>query len=177
VFRTSAVDWILAKDKHGRPIREIVPMLVDRLAQPDCESAEELWYLVAEAECKRYFLEQCQRYRCVKEDIFSDKVADAFRYCLRDLSVGQVWHVIYYVIRDLAALSQEKSYARQHVYNMIPGSIRRFADNKLSNKREVRPWSRPNLHKEAWITSILFDTVLRDGNMLFETLTGNSVAA
>jgi hypothetical protein len=88
-----------------------------------------------------------------------------------------MWNVIFYVLKDMAALSQEKAYARQHVYNMIPGNIRRYLDYRLSNNIPIRPWHRAAPVTESWMTSVLFDKVLGDGNLSFEMLTGQSVGA
>ena len=96
---------------------------------------------------------------------------------LTHYSIGQVWNVIFYVLKDMAALAQEKTYARQHVYNMIPGNLRRYFDYRLGNNKAIRPWQRPAPLTESWMSSILFDKVLGDGNTSFEMLTGQSVGA
>jgi hypothetical protein len=172
--RTSA--WTLADDVSGRSIDEIFSVLFERLEQPEPDAVEELWYLVAENECKRYFVVQCERYRFIQPDIYSSKVATAVRHYLDRFSIGQVWNIIFYVLKDLAALSQERTYARQHIYNMIPGSIRRYADNRLANGKPIHPWRRPSPTTESWITSILLDKVLKGGDISFETLKGQDIA-
>jgi ABC-type phosphate transport system substrate-binding protein len=86
-----------------------------------------------------------------------------------------MWNIIYYAIKNLAALAQEGTYTRQHIYNMIPGSIRRYADYRLAKDEEIRPWRRPSLTTESWITSILLDKVLKGGDVSFETLKGQDV--
>jgi hypothetical protein len=167
--------WTLTDDAAGRSMDEIFSLLFDRLEQPEPEAVEELWYLVAEDECKRYFVSQCERYRFIQPDIYSSKVAAAVRHYLDRFSIGQVWNIIYYVLKDLAALSQERTYARQHIYNMIPGSIRRYADYRIANGKQIHPWRRPQPTNESWITSILLDKVLKGGNISFETLKGQDV--
>ena len=171
--RTGA--WTLADDVSGRSPSEIFSMLFERLEQPEPNAVEELWYLVAEDECKRYFVSQCERYRFIQPDIYSSKVAAAVRHYLDRFSIGQVWNIIYYVLKDLAALSQERTYARQHIYNMIPGSIRRYADYRLANDKSIRPWRRPPPTTESWLTSILLDKVLKGGDVSFETMKGQDV--
>lgn len=172
-IRTSA--WTLADDVSGRSIDEIFSVLFERLERPEPEAVAELWYMVAEDECKRYFVSQCERYRFVQPDIYSSKVAAAVRHYLDRFSIGQVWNIIYYVLKDLAALSQERTYARQHIYNMIPGSIRRYADYRLANDKSIHPWRRPPPTTESWITSILLDKVLKGGDISFESLKGQDV--
>lgn len=176
-FSFRDVSWLLAPDASGRTMKEVFAQLLTRLDDPEPKAAEQLWFLVAESECRRYFLKQCERYRFIQPDIYSAKVAEAVRDFLPHFSIGQMWNVIFYVLKDMAALSQEKTYARQHVYNMIPGNIRRYLDYRLSNNRQIRPWSRPAPITESWMSSILLDKVLGDGNTSFEMLTGQSVGA
>lgn len=176
-FSFGSVSWILAPDASGRSMKEVFSLLLTRLDDPEPDSVEQLWFLVAESECRRYFLKQCERYRFFQPDIYSAKVATVVRDFLQHYSIGQMWNVIFYVLKDMAALAQEKTYARQHVYNMIPGNLRRYYDYRLGNNKAIRPWNRPAPITESWMTSILFDKVLGDGNTSFETLTGQSVAA
>lgn len=176
-FAFESVGWLLAPDAHGRRMQDVFSLLLARLDDPEPDAIEELWYMIAESECRSYFLKQCERYRFVQPDIYSAKVADAVRDFLPRFSIGQMWNIIFYVLKDMAALSQEKTYARQHVYNMIPGNIRRYLEYRLSNNRPIHPWRRPAPITEAWMSSILFDKVLGDGNTSFETLTGQSIKA
>lgn len=176
-FSLGSVAWVLAPDASGRTMKEVFSLLLTRLDDPEPEAVEQLWFMVAESECRRYFVKQCERYRFFQPEIYSAKVAAAIRDFLPHYSIGQMWNVIYYVLKDIAALSQERSYARQHVYNMIPGNIRRNLDYRLSNNKTIRPWNRPAPITESWMTSILFDKVLGDGNVSFEMLTGQSVGA
>lgn len=176
-FSFASVRWVLAPDASGRTMKEVFSLLLQRLDDPEPDAVRELWFLIAESECRRYFLTQCERYRFVQPGIYSAKVAEAVGDYLPHFSIGQMWNVIFYVLKDMAALSQEKTYARQHVYNMIPGNIRRYLDYRLSNNRPIRPWHRPAPITESWMTSILLDKVLGDGNTSFEMLTGQSVGA
>jgi hypothetical protein len=176
-FSFSSVSWMLAPDASGLTMKNVFSLLLARLDDAEPEAVEELWFMIAESECRRYFLTQCERYRFVHPEIYSEKVAAAVSDFLPRFSIGQLWNVIFYVLKDMAALSQEKTYARQHVYNMIPGNIRRYLDYRLSNNRPIHPWRRPAPITESWMTSILFDKVLGDGNTSFEMLTGQSVGA
>jgi hypothetical protein len=177
VFSFRSVSWVLAPDASGSTMKDVFSQLLARLDDPEPKAAEELWFMVAESECRRYFLKQCERYRFVQPDIYSAKVAAAVRDFLPHFSIGQMWNVIFYVLKDMAALSQEKTYTCQHVYNMIPGNIRRYLDYRVSNNRQIHPWRRPAPITESWMSSILLDKVLGDGNTSFELLTGQSVAA
>lgn len=176
-FSFASVRWVLAPDSSGRTMKDVFSLLLERLDAPEPEAVEQLWFMIAESECRRYFFTQCERYRFLQPDIYSAKVADAVSDFLPRFSIGQMWNVIFYVLKDMAALSQEKTYARQHVYNMIPGNIRRYLDYRLSNNREIHPWRRPAPITESWMTSILFDKVIGDGNRSFEMLTGQSIRA
>jgi hypothetical protein len=175
-FSIRDVEWIIAKDRHGASMRDVFAKLGVRVKWPDADGIEETWNMVAEGECKRYFIEQCERYRFTKDDLYSERVKETVLEYLATLSIGQMWNVIYYVMKDLAALVQERTYSRQHVYNMIPGSIRRKIDYRIANGREIIPWSRRHPSKESWITSILLDKVLGDGNRVFASQVGESIS-
>lgn len=174
-FNVSDVSWVLAKDSLGRSIQEIVAILFDRLEHPEPAAVAELWYMVAVDECKRYFETQCERYRFTESQIYTDKVAAAIRHYLDRCSIGQAWNIIYYAVKNLAALAQEGRHTRQHIYNMMPGAIRRYADFRLGNQNAIHPWRRSAPSAEAWVTSILLDKVLKNGNVLFENLSGCEV--
>jgi hypothetical protein len=167
--------WTLTDDSTRRSTDEILSVLFQRLEHPEPQAAKELWYLVAEDECRRYFVSQCERYRFIDPGIYSSKVAATFRDYLDRCSIGQMWNIIYYAIKNLAALAQEGTYTRQHIYNMIPGSIRRYAEYRLAKDEPIRPWRRPSPATESWITSVLLDKVLKGGDISFETLTGQDV--
>jgi hypothetical protein len=174
-FAFGAVSWVLAPDASGRTMSDVFSLLLTRLNEPEPKAVERLWFIVAESECRRYFLKQCERYRFIKSDVYSAKVAEVIRDYLPRFSIGQMWNVIYYVLKDLAALSQERTYARQHVYNMIPGQMRRYFDYRIANSKHIHPWRRPAPITESWMSSILLDKVLGNGNKSFEVLTGQSV--
>ena len=174
-FNVSEVSWVLAKDSLGRSLQEIVEILFDRLEHPEPAAVEELWYMIAVDECKRYFVSQCERYRFTEPGIYTDKVAAAIHHYLDRCSIGQAWNIIYYAVKNLAALAQEGRHTRQHIYNMMPGAIRRYADFRLGNQHTIHPWRRATPTAEAWVTSILLDKVLKNGNVLFEKLSGHEV--
>ena len=170
-----AVTWTLANDPSGRSIDEILEVLFQRLDQPDPKAVEALWYLVAEDECRRYFVSQWERYRFAHPGVYSAKVATALQLYLGPCSIGQMWNIIYYAVKNLAALTQEGRHTPQHIYNMLPGSICRYADWRLANSQPIRPWHRPPSARESWITSILLDKVLKAGDVAFEMLKGQDV--
>jgi hypothetical protein len=124
--------------------------------------------LVAEGECGRYFVSQWERYRFAHPGIYSPKVSVALRPYLDQCSIGQLWNVLYYAVKNLAALNQEGKHTPQHIYNMLPGGIRRYADYRLGNGNTIRPWHRPSPSGESWITNILLDKVLKAGDVAFE---------
>lgn len=57
------------------------------------------------------------------------------------------------------------------------GQIRRHLDYRIANGLPMHPWRRLASITELWMTSILLDKVLGDGNTAFEVLTGKSVRA
>jgi len=174
-LRTSR--WVLAPDIAGRSLDDIFAVLSDRMDHPEPQAVKELWYLVAESECQKYFIHQCMGYRFCQPGLYSSKVAASIRHCLDRLSIGQVCNIIHYTLKDLAALSQRRGYTRQEIYSMVPGSLRRAADYRLPNGKPIHPWRRPSPATEPWLTTVLLDDVLKDGDISFETLKGKEVAA
>lgn len=169
--------WLLARDMADRSLDDIFAVLSDRLDLPEPQAVKELWYLVAESECKKYFIHQCMGYRFGQPDLYSPKVAASIRQCLDHLSIGEACNIIHYTLKDLAALSQRRGYTRQKIYSMVPGSLRRAADYRLANGKPIHPWRRPSPAIEPWLTTILLDNVLKDGDISFETLRGKEVVA
>jgi len=167
--------WTLATPVDGMPIEGLLVLLENVLNQRVPASIADLWTMVAEAECERYFGELCERYRFSKEAVFSKKVAESIRYCLERVSLPQVWNILWYTMREIAALVQEGKYIRPHVYNMVAGNIRRDIDRKLANNYAIRPWARPRQEKEPIITGVLFDKIFGKGDYAFETVSGKNV--
>lgn len=170
-----AAAWTLADDSKGRSVEQIKFLLAARLEQPEPEPATTLWYFVAENECRRYFVSQAQRYRFTGAEIYTVDVAFVIVDSLHRFSIGQMCNIIYYMFKDLAALAQKGAYERQRIYDMIPETIRRYADDRLGNRKSVYPWSRRPT-SESWLSSILLDTVLKDGDAVFETVNGSDIA-
>jgi hypothetical protein len=176
-FPPQEVNWALALPKDGAPIENVLGSLEIVLDQRDLVSVAWLWSMVAEAECERYFGELCERYRFSKEAIFSPKVAESIRYCLERVSLAKVWNVLWYTMREIAALIQEGRYIRPHVYNMVAGNLRRDIDRRLANNSPIRPWNRLRADKEPIITGILFDKILGKGTFAFENVTARNIGA
>lgn len=176
-FAPLDVNWILALDEGGYRIEGLLTQLENVVCRPDASSAEELWSTVAGSECERYFTELCERYRFSKDTLYTEKVKDAIKYCLERLALPQVWNVLWCTMRNIAALIQEGTYIRPHVYNMISGNIRRDVDRRLANDTSIRPWGRLRPHEEAVVTGILFDKTFKRGTVAFESITGKNVRA
>jgi hypothetical protein len=170
-----AAAWTLADDVSGRSLDEIVAMLSHRLDQPEPEAVKELWHLVAESECRRYFVSQWERYRFAHPSVYSIKVSAVIKNYLEQCSIGQLWNIVYYEVKNLAALTQEGRHTPQHIYNMLPGGMRRYAEYRLANGQTIRPWRRPSPERASWMTNILFDKIFRAGDICFEKLKGKDV--
>jgi hypothetical protein len=170
-----AGSWRIADDVCGRSIEEVLTVLFRRLDQPEPKEIEALWYLVAEDECRRYFVSQWERYNFAYPSIYSAKVSTTLQHYLGQCSIGQMWNVIYYAVKNLAALTQEGKHTPQHIYNMLPGAIRRYADYRLANGQPLRPWHRPSPTRASWLTNTVLDKVLKAGDACFGMLKGQDV--
>lgn len=107
--------------------------------------------------------------------IYSAKVSAMFKVYLEQCSIGQMWNVIHYAVKNLAALTQKGKHTPLHIYNMLPRGIRRYADYRLANGQTIRPWHRPSPTRASWITNILLDKILKAGDICFERLSGRDV--
>ena len=174
-FAPLDVNWTLALDETGYPVERLLAQLENIVCQPDESSAEELWFTVAGSECERYFAELCERYRFPKETLYTEKVKDSIQYCLERLALPQVWNVLWCTMRNIAALIQEGTYIRPHVYNMIAGNIRRDVGRRLANETSIRPWTRLRPQEEAVVTGTLFDKTFKRGTVAFESVAGANV--
>jgi len=173
-FLPDEVTWIVAFDKLKTQPETLMNSLERIIEKFDPAAATALWFVVAEAECERYFNELCERYRFKSQMLYTEKVSRAIRYCLDRLSLPQVWNILWCTMRTIAALVQEGTYSHPHVYNMIPTIVMRDIDRRMANNQQIRPWGRLQPHKEAAITSVLFDKVFGAGTAAFEQVTGKN---
>lgn len=173
-FLPNDVTWILALDERKMTPASLMNTLELIIGKFDPASASTLWYLIAEAECERYFGELCDRYRFKRQMLYTEKVAGAIRYCLDRLSLPQVWNILWCTMRTVAALVQEGTYSHPHVYNMISTIVMRDVDRRIANNQQIRPWGRLQPHKESVITSVLFDKVFHTGTAAFEQVNGKN---
>ncbi|VVE13234.1 hypothetical protein PCE31106_02732 [Pandoraea cepalis] len=175
-YYPTRVNWTLASDPEGLSDSDLLTVLEASFHTPEPDALDALWKIVAEDECKAYFIEQYDRYN-FPGDGYSDKIAESIRYALERYSIPQVWNLIYYTMKGLAALLQDSRYTRRHVYNMIPGNIRRRVDNSIANNYEVRPWGRQSEAKEAFLTSLFFDKILGGGTEDFNLVNSSNIGA
>lgn len=173
-FLPNDVTWILACDERKLTPTSLLNALELIIEKFDHSSASALWYVIAEAECERYFGELCERYRFKRQMLYTEKVAGAIKYCLDRLSLPQVWNILWCTMRTVAALVQEGTYSHPHVYNMISTIITRDVDRRIANNQQIRPWGRLQPHKESVITSVLFDKVFDKGTAAFEQVNGKN---
>lgn len=173
-FLPNDVTWLLALDERKMTPASLMNALELIIGKFDPPSASALWYLIAEAECERYFGELCDRYRFKRQMLYTEKVAGAIRYCLDRLSLPQVWNILWCTMRTVAALVQEGTYSHPHVYNMISTIVMRDVDRRMANNQQIRPWGRLQPHKESVITSVLFDKVFHGGTAAFEQVNGKN---
>jgi len=173
-FLPNEITWILALDERKMTQTSLMNALELIIGKFDPGAASALWYLIAEAECERYFGELCDRYRFKRQMLYTEKVAGAIRYCLDRISLPQVWNILWCTMRTVAALVQEGTYSHPHVYNMISTIVMRDVDRRIANNQQIRPWSRLQPHKESAITSVLFDKVFNTGTAAFEQVNGKN---
>lgn len=155
--------WVVAEDTSGMTMPEVIELLKLILDDPRPEDISAIWDRIAIDECREYFEHLYYEKYGFNQVGYSEKVEHSINYCLDKISIPQTKNILYSTMRNIAALMQEKNYHKTHVYNMIPGNIVRNVDRYLANNYEIRPWDRKPAHKEAWLTSLLFDSILKGG--------------
>lgn len=168
------VNWTLAEDSEGIPWSDLLTVLEVSFHSPTAEELESLWHIVATEECKAYLFEMYAKYKFFDAE-YSDRIAESINYALQYYPIPKVWNIISFTLLKLAALMQAGTHTKKHVYNMIPGNIRRSVDKLIADNREIRSWTRRSETKEAFLTGLLFDKILGGGTDDFNSVTSANI--
>lgn len=173
--RTTA--WKLADDAFGRSLDEILSVLSRRIDRLEPTAVRELWDLVAESECLRYFARQYKRYRLGLRHVDLAKVGFAMRAYLDRLSIGNAKSVISSMLAALERFARKRNLPENQIAELIGVKLRLAADEYLSQGGLRTAHVRARQDKDSFITRVLLDKVLKDGDFSYKELTGLEVAA
>lgn len=166
-FPPLAVHWRLTTDATGASPLEIQSSLTKRLRHVHATEIKDLWYWVCISELHQYFDEVCARFRFLRNG-WTPLIERNLHLLLADCSLGQAKAVIWSSIKNTASLLQDSRYSKPHVQNMVPGSFARTLAWFRAHQIPIRPWSRERRGIEAVLTSLLFDTLIGQGEHAYQ---------
>jgi len=170
--RTTA--WKLADDALGRSLDEILAVLSRRIDQQEPTAVREVWDLVAESECLRYFARLYKSYKMGLRHVDLAKVGFAIRAYLDRLSIGDATSVIFRMLTDFADFARKRNLPEQQIADMVSIKLRLAADEYLGSGRRLAR-GRSMRDKGSFITRVLLDKVLKDGDFSYKDLTGQEI--
>jgi hypothetical protein len=153
------VHWGFARDSTGRSYQMIMRTLgeiIDTRSQnlEYEQSIAELWRSMAYDDARAYLNSEVDDYNLPEVKV-GPKTEEAIWYASEHFSIPQVRRMITNVVKNAAALSQHKDFARRHALNTIPGNLIKYVDRALSESWQVSPLLR-NWHNEEPILLTTF---------------------
>jgi hypothetical protein len=170
------VNWKFADDADGRSFPQIMSLLGETLdakeEDPDYrEAIGELWWKLAYDDALQHLEQEVDSYRLPDVQV-GPKTESAIRHALENFSIPQVRREITNVVKNAAALSQHRDFARRHALNTIPGTLISYVDRAISEGWQVSPLLRNWQNEEPVLTTVLFNRVLGTGLPGFKTVSG-----
>jgi hypothetical protein len=170
------VNWKFADDVDGRSFPKIMSFLGEMLdareEDPDYyEAVDELWWKLGYDDALQHLESEVDSYRLPDVQV-GPKTEGAIRHALENFSIPQVRREITNVVKNAAALSQHRDFARRHALNTIPGNLISYVDRAISEGWQVSPLLRNWQNEEPVLTTVLFNRVLGTGLPGFKTLSG-----
>lgn len=168
------VNWQLAPNEHERPFNQITTITETLLSKAKSEDLLELWQWTCLHELRAHFNYWHDRYDFGSRG-WTEKIEEQLLGVLQDWSLAQAKSIVYFSIKDLTVLLQDRNYVRPHVHNMLAGKFSTLANRYRANGWNLTVQNRQSTRTEAIHTSHLFDHVLGGGDELYYKLTGNQL--
>lgn len=170
------VHWVLAPDSGERSFPQLMAYLGDLIdmqeEHPDFGAAvEELWRMLAYDDALAYLSREVDAFRLPGVKV-GPKTEQALWHALRNFSIPQVRREISSVVKNAAALSQHRDYARKHALNTIPGNLISWVDRAVSEDWQISCVLRNWQNDEPVLLTVLFNRVLGTGLPGFKSLSG-----
>lgn len=168
--------WQLSKIFEESSYTDLMMQLsetIDRHA-PTQQEIQQLWEVVALAECQGKLLYEAGHYRFSNYQV-GDKTNHALLYALKDYAIPRVWSIIQSTCKQIAADVQSGRVAAYKAYMYVPNSLIRFCDRATEQGWSVHARSRENWNTEAALTSLFFNRVLKHNKDGFRTLTSKTI--
>ena len=158
------------KDEKKQFIQELEE-LVNGDEQPEFwrEHHNEVWMNIAKNECIEYLIYSANA-RGLKLESIGDKTHSVLEVILKDYSIGQVFNLIFTAARDTNDFAVRENIPRFQARNMLIGSIQRKADKAIAEDWTIRNSRRDFNCPQSVVSSTFFDTFLKLGNSVLETI-------
>lgn len=115
----------------------------------------ELWLDLATAECMRYLHDQSEMHNLPIDWELRSQLSSVIRVAAEFYSVGELWNVIWKVVRDAATLSRRDYYNPTKAAATLPGKIRRYLEKEKKGEVTLKSWDRPD-HQPSGTLGELF---------------------
>ena len=129
------------------------------------DQALSLWKELALHECLETFEHQGQLHRL--QPPAGEKTIVTFQALLEDLSVAQVYNIVWSAARNAAAYYQRGGVTKQQASNSMVGGCRTRADKAKVEGWEIKPYGRNYERPRSELSHVLHDAFLKIGNLGF----------
>lgn len=106
-----------------------------------------LWLDYAVADCMRYWFDQSRLHGLDTDEEHVAEMESTLRTALETYGVGQIWSMLWKIVRDAVALAARTYYTRDKAAATMPGKMRRHLE-KVVEPTKVPLWNRPD-HQPA----------------------------
>lgn len=129
------------------------------------DHALSLWKELALHECLETFEHQGQLHKL--QPPAGEKTIVTFQALLEDLSVAQVYNIVWSSARNAAAYYQRGGITKQQASNSMVGSCRTRADKAKVDGWEIKPYGRNYERPRSELSHVLHDVFLKIGEIGF----------
>lgn len=127
------------------------------------DEAVDLWKDIAIAECIEYLLYQFRRMNFPFREP-GEKTYKTFDILLEDYSVSQIYHIIYYSIKEAAQAYMAKKLTRQYAANYTVSVCQRYAERAKQHGWDLTKYSRIKELPQSVLSQFYFYQVLKIGD-------------
>lgn len=131
------------------------------------EQALALWKELALHECLETFEHQGQLHKLQPPS--GEKTVVTFKAMLEDLSVAQIYNIVWVAARNAAAYYQRGGVSKQQAANSMVGGCRTRADKAKVEGWAIKPYGRNFERPRSELSHVLHDAFLRIGELGFTT--------
>lgn len=127
------------------------------------EDAYDLWLKIALNECLEYFYYSVRNVFGAEYNA-GNKTLSVFTEMLKNLSVSQVFCLIYRATNTALRFQVERGVYRKYAVNTIIGNAQNFAERALNNNWSTTKYSRPRECPQSALSKFFFDRVIKIGD-------------